>query len=266
MKSKMTESQTEQKRIMVVLGTFQDFQAILETAASLAAHQNAELSALLVEDVNLIHLAGLPFATEIDLISHSEQQFDLMKVSEALENEVQQIRRLLAEVKERAKLPVSLKVVRGHFLTEAITAAEEVELLLLNQRGGRVTKTHIHWHREESTRPIWVILDESPAADRSLALAVEMMRSHHTDLNIVLKVHAVDRIAHLKEKVHQFVSGSQVNVHFYVEQSDDFSSVLPYIVQRGCSIIIMGRGDPGVSQKLISLMSDKGGCPLLLVS
>lgn len=266
MKSKLTESQTEQKRVMVVLGTFQDFQAILETAARLAAHQNAELSALLVEDVNLIHLAGLPFATEIDLISHSEQQFDLMKVSEALENEVQQIRRLLAEVKEQAKLPVSLKIVRGHYLTEAITAAEEVELLLLNQRRGRSTRTRIHWHREENIRPIWVILDESPAADRSLALAVELMRSHHTELNIILKVHTEGRIAQLKEKVHRFTAGFQVKIHFYVEQKDDFSSVLPYIVERGCSIMIIGRGGPGDSQKLISVMSDKGGCPLLLVS
>lgn len=251
---------------MVVLGTFQDFQAILETAARLAAHQNAELSALLVEDVNLIHLAGLPFAREIDVVSHCEQQFDLLKITEALENEVQQIRKFLSEVKEQSKLPVSLKVVRGHYLTEAITAAAEVELLLLNQRGGRSTKTHIHWRSQEKSRPIWVVFDKSPDAVRALALAVELMRSHHAELNIILKVQTEEDIAELKEKVHQFVAGSHVKVHLYVELKDDFSSVLPYILQRGCGIMIMNRENSGNSQQLISLMSEKGGCPLLLVS
>ena len=251
---------------MVVLGTFQDCQEILETAASLAAHQNAELSALFVEDINLIHLAGLPFAREIDVISLSEQQFDLLKMTAALETQVQQIRRLLAEVKEQSKQPVSLKVVRGHYFAEAISAAADVELLLLNQRGGKQAKTELHRCNEEKTRPVWVIFDQSPAAVRSLTLAVDLTQSHHAELNIILKVHSEENISALKEQVHQLVAGSHLKIHFFAGMKNDLSAILPFILQRGCSIMIMSRGDSGDSQQVISLISEKGGCPVLLVS
>ena len=252
---------------MVVLGTFQDCREILETAARLAAHQNAELTALFVEDINLIRFAGLPFAREIDVISLNEQQFDLLKMTTALEKQVQQIRRLLAQVKEQSKHPVSLKVVRGHYFAEAISAAADVELLLLNQRGSRLlAKTDLHRRSREKIRPVWVVFDESPAAARSLVLGVELMQSHHAELNIVLKVHSEENIAALKEQVHQFVAGSDKKVHFYVGMKDDLSAILPFILQRGCSILIMSKDDSGPSQQMVSLISEKGGCPVLLVS
>lgn len=58
-----------QKRMLVVLDCFQDHQAILNIASHLAVKQKMEISALFVEDVNLVHLAGLPFAREVDRVN-----------------------------------------------------------------------------------------------------------------------------------------------------------------------------------------------------
>lgn len=51
----------------------------LRLAAELAARLEAELLALFVEDVNLIRLAGLPFAREVDRSSAVERQLAACK-------------------------------------------------------------------------------------------------------------------------------------------------------------------------------------------
>ena len=53
------------RRIVVGLDAGPRDRAALEAAAQLAARMQAELVGLFVEDIDLLHLAGLPFAREV---------------------------------------------------------------------------------------------------------------------------------------------------------------------------------------------------------
>ena len=55
------------RRILVAIDTSPHGSAALEAAARLATELRAELEGLFIEDINLLRLAGLPFAREIQL-------------------------------------------------------------------------------------------------------------------------------------------------------------------------------------------------------
>jgi len=55
------------RRILVAMDTLSDNQAVLESAAELAAQLEAELTGLFVEDTDLLQAAELPVSLEVML-------------------------------------------------------------------------------------------------------------------------------------------------------------------------------------------------------
>lgn len=253
-----------QKRMLVVLDCFQDHQAILNIASHLAVKQKMEISALFVEDVNLVHLAGLPFAREVDRVSHIERQMDQDRITSALAKQARQIEKLLKRLQEQSKLQITLDVVRGHFTNEAMSAVE-VDLLLLNKRGMRFSADAQRDAGKAYSLPLWVLYDGSPAAERALLIAGELAQDQ-AGLNVVLKVQSQLEAAALKEQVQAFFSGAKIDLHFYAEADEDFPFVLQNIKQRGCRVMVLGRQNPENTSKTALLFAEKANCLVLVVS
>ena len=53
------------RHILVAVDATPSSSVVLEAAARLAREFDAELNGIFVEDLNLLHLAGLPFAREL---------------------------------------------------------------------------------------------------------------------------------------------------------------------------------------------------------
>ena len=264
----MIDSNLSQKKFLVAFDTTQDYQSILELAATLALHQRAQLSALFVEDINLIHLAGLPFTRVIDRITSSTQPIDEIWVTRNMEKQIIQIRHLLANVKMHSSLEISLKIVRGHYVAEAIAAADEADLLLLNKRGNRQTRTRRKSQKKAFTPPVWVVFDGSPASERALVIATELTKGKTTELNIIVKADSKEMAATLKNRGRQIINKSQWRSHFFIDEKNDFSYILQCILQRGCSIMVMNinRQDALISNQEASFFSEQADCPVLLVA
>ncbi len=254
---------SSQKRMLVVLDCFQDHQAILNIATNLAVKQKAEISALFVEDVNLVHLAGLPFAREVDRISIMERQMDQGRITSAMEKQARKIEKMLAQLQQQSKLQISLNVVRGHFTAEAMSAVA-VDLLLLNKRGKRFAGVPQRTGKAYSL-PLWVLYDGSLTAQRALMIAGELLQGQVL-LNVVLKVQSQQEAAALKQKVLEFFSDMEVELHFYAEAEENFPFVLQNIKQRGCRVMVLGRQNPENTSKTALLFAEKANCPVLVVS
>src|SRR5690554_5853437 len=110
----MTERTEKPVRILVALDASRRVDRLLDVAAALAAHRKAELAALLIEDVNLFHLAELPFATEVDSVCGIERKVDPLEMSHIIQLRVAQVRQMLMQLGRSRRLQVSLTVVRGH--------------------------------------------------------------------------------------------------------------------------------------------------------
>lgn len=265
----MIDIAVTQKRMLVAVDGLQDL-ALLELAVSLAGLQQAELSALFVEDIDLFHLAGLPFASEIDRMTSTVLQFDRVRISQNSARQLQRLRQHLADIEKQSKQPVALKVVRGRYLTEALAAAAGVDFLLFaKMRSAKTTKPGDKTGtKQRYVAPIWVVFDGTDVAGRTLKLAADIAAARKACLNVVLDATSGRQVAVLERQAKQLLGEAQVACHFFVEFNQNYASVLNYVLQRGCGLALMciDQQEPNRTRQAASLFAEKAGCPVLLVA
>jgi hypothetical protein len=122
------------RRITVVQGAMQATRA-LDALAEAAAALEAELTGLFVEDVELLHFAGLPFAREIGVFS--AQATDVRTMERRLRHQAEEARRALAAAAEGKSLRWSFRIERGSLPAQVRSALADADLVvLLGDRGG----------------------------------------------------------------------------------------------------------------------------------
>jgi hypothetical protein len=123
------------RRITVVQESAQGARA-LDVVAETAAALEAELAGLFVEDVGLLHFAGLPFAREIG--AFSARALDVRTMERRLRSQAEEARRALAAAAEGKPLRWSFRVERGSLSAQVRGALAEADLVvLLGDRGGQ---------------------------------------------------------------------------------------------------------------------------------
>lgn len=191
------------RRILVALDSSRHSLAALEAAAELAAHTEAELLGLFVEDVNLLRLARLPFASQVSSASATAESVDSARMERELRGQAAQARRALAAAAERARVRWSFRVARGEVAAEVIAAAEEVDLITLGKRGlasngQRLGSTAhaalssarrsllISQHGSPFRPPVLVVYDGSEGSRAALEVALRLARATGHRLVVLL--------------------------------------------------------------------------------
>lgn len=123
------------RRILVPLDAAEHSQAALETAAEIAALQDAELEGLYVEDINLLQLCELPFAREVSMFGSVVRQLSRPDVERQLRIMARRVYRALAAAAERHKVRWKFRVARGGVPAEILAAAENADLTILGKAG-----------------------------------------------------------------------------------------------------------------------------------
>ena len=179
------------RRILVALDASPHSQAALEAASELADVLKAELVGIFVEDVNLLRLAGLPFAREVGYPSGTDRPLDSASMEREIRIQAEQARQTLASVAVRRQIRWSFRVVRGQVATELLSAAQEADLLVLGRASWALTRqvrlgatAAWLWLRRRAQccccnmaticQPVQLVYDESPAARQALATAAQL--------------------------------------------------------------------------------------------
>ncbi|MBI3433029.1 MAG: universal stress protein [Hydrogenophilales bacterium] len=178
-------------RIWVALDESPRSTAALTAAADLAAGLDAELAGLFVEDINLQHLIGLPFAREFSLLSGVGRPLSQDDVERTWRREAETLQRLLAEAAGSLRLRWSFHVARGRVSAEMNTLAQAFDLIVLGRRSGiqvmTVSRTAArHAGNRPRTGPVLVLLDEGSISARSLDLGVMLARRHGAELLLLI--------------------------------------------------------------------------------
>jgi|GEM_PF-776745 len=284
----MTEASTVSTRILVALDTSRQCRCTLEIAASLATRRKAELLALFIEDVNLVHLAGLPFAREVDRISAVERQFDAPVMSRGLRTQLHLIRQLLAQVTQDTSLNTSLKILRGHYVAEAISAATEMDILFLGR--GRDTepsdapgqraaaKERYSGIQPPLSRPVWVLFDGTPAAARALVIANDLAAAEHKQLLIVLQATTPEKADALKQQAtialgepHSPRRAERAAVppefsplQYLTSPPSQTDALLRAVRQKGCSLMVINREQAQQLNHTLKILIEELNCPIVL--
>ena len=158
-------------------------------AAELAAARSG-VEGLFVEDINLLHLCGLPFGREVGSYTASVRQLN----DRAMERNLRALAIVIREAMEReaAQLPVrwTFQVRRGAVVAELLAASQSAAMLSLGRAGRRRRQTLgsvaesvvrqcsrpvlILGEEGGLTRPLSVLYTGSEAADRALRLAIDL--------------------------------------------------------------------------------------------
>jgi nucleotide-binding universal stress UspA family protein len=116
------------ERVVVPLDAASENRTAIDTAARLAARAKAPLHGIFVEDEDLLHLAGLPFARQITLGADAEP-LTTEHVELHLRIAAERARRELLAAAKRHGVECSFKVVRGSS-ESALTGASERDLVV----------------------------------------------------------------------------------------------------------------------------------------
>ncbi|MGE5320107.1 MAG: hypothetical protein ACM3KD_08000, partial [Hyphomicrobiaceae bacterium] len=123
-------------RIWVALDESPRSTAALTAAAALAEELDAELAGLFVEDVNLQHLCGLPFAREFSVLTGAGPPLSQLDLERTWRHQAASLQRLLAEAAGRQRLRWSFRVARGRVSAEMRTLAQSFDLVVLGKQAG----------------------------------------------------------------------------------------------------------------------------------
>ena len=123
------------RRILVALDASTHSLAALEEAADLASAMQAELLGLFVEDINLVRIAGLPFARQVSYPSGAEERISSERIDRELKAQAELARKALAAAAGRRHARWSFRSVRGQVTGEILSAASQTDLVLLGKSG-----------------------------------------------------------------------------------------------------------------------------------
>ena len=120
------------RRVIVGLDPALQSRALLEAAVELAGRMEAELIGLFVENQDLLHFAGLPFAREVGFTSATRRTLDVESMERSLRALAKEAEQTLASVAGRTPVQWSFRVVRGSPAAELLAVAEEYDLVIAN--------------------------------------------------------------------------------------------------------------------------------------
>lgn len=262
----MAEGDTEIERILVALDSALRDDALLEAAARLAALADAELTALFVEDTELLQLAALPFACELDRASAALRAIAPESVEREMQAQARRLRSCVESLRAKHGIRASLRVVRGEFATTALAEAGGRDILFISvgaqvresprvrgAEGGReMRRFDVPGHS-----PVCVYFDNTPPAPRALRLARDWARQWGRRLWILA---APDDAAARAAREAGVADAEIIGLADRGERS-----LREALARSRCALLVLPRGRDGAGLRRGGLL-DAVSCPVVLVS
>ncbi|WP_077732576.1 hypothetical protein [Methylocaldum sp. 14B] len=253
----MAEDAPISERVVVALNVLRHDIGILELAAHLAARKQAQLIAVYVEETNLINLAELPFAIEIDRICAAERKVDLPRLMRTLRSSTEQIQQTLYRLNQSLRIDVSFRTVRGHLVSAVMSQIEQVDVVFLPKR----TEPYKRGVKKKiSTFPIWVVFDGSMEAKRALRMSVELAELESSRLNVALPAETEAESEALKRLALESCVQSAA-AQFVSVRPLDAPNLLRSMQRTGCRLLVVKRQNGDFSKAISEIVA----CPVVLV-
>lgn len=254
------------ERVLVAIDASLPCNDLLEAAVEFAVLSEAPLMALFVEDVNLVKLSALPFAKELDRSSGIMRPLDPESVIRTLALEAQKLRKRLSEESKKRRISVSMKVVRGQYVTTAVNMAGKRDIVFLED-STRLYYGHPgtgpDWSVERKfgfgQKPVWVFYDGSVDSRRCLALALSVSQGYGLDLVILMAEGCSED--ELRDLLHELSSGQPGSYHLLsLSHQEEVAATAQH--SGGTVLVLPREGAPGRAADSILLTIR---CPRILV-
>lgn len=262
------------RRILVALDGSPESRAALAAAARLAVSTGASLSGLFVEDVELLRLAGLPFAREAGLSSGVFRRLDTADIELRFRVAAERAREALREAAEMSGLSTSFRVARGRVVPELLAAALEADLVAAGKRsapgrGGRRLGGTLRSLIASVPAPILVgglrgisggpvvVVSAAPALpDEALRFVALLAQAFGAPEIVVVAGEEGARPQHL-------APGVRIRRRSVAPVSSGGLRTLPEIAE--ASAVVLVRPEEGAAQELLVALAEAVTCPVFIV-
>ena len=131
----MTTKTSDESMNKVVFTVDRDsyLQSTIELATVIALANQTGIHGLFVEDLDLLHMAGYPFAQEISLVSAQSRVLDNRQMLCSFKARSRHFRQFLVQHAEHSSLPWSFSTVRGQKINMALEKSANAEFLIIGQ-------------------------------------------------------------------------------------------------------------------------------------
>ncbi|MBK8049475.1 MAG: universal stress protein [Anaerolineales bacterium] len=211
--------------ILVALDASAHSEAALAAAVELAAAMQMELRGLFVEDINLLHLCGLPFGLEIGSFTAKAQRLERVNVEREFRVQAAHLRKIMADVAGQRRINWSFEVVRGAVTAQVLAAATSATMVSIGRVGRSPVKAigstvrAVMQHTQQPVviqtanrrlgGPYTIVYTGSAAARNALALAANLASHEATALGIWL----ADDVVALDDNALQTIAQPEYSVH-----------------------------------------------------
>ncbi|MGI9317004.1 MAG: hypothetical protein ACR2QW_06705 [bacterium] len=255
------------KRILVALDASPSCMVSLDMAAILASHMQVRLDTLFVEDINLLRLAALPFATELDRASGEARAMDEVGIKSAFNAHVARLKRRLEWFSVNRQIQYDLRTVQGDYLTEAMGADSDILFMFASKKISMIESVNTLRRKVPGTikskmAPVYTIYYGDARSEVSLKLAADIASMLTTELVILLTPNVRDTAAGVRSSFERLI-GRETSFTFKFAQSE-VSSIMIEVASSGCGLLVLPKHAEkiGSSQKReLQLLH----CPVVLV-
>jgi nucleotide-binding universal stress UspA family protein len=250
------------QRILLTLDTAAHSQAAVEAATALAAHLDAELFGLFVEDINLLNLAGLPFAREMRLTSATTRRLQNTDTERALRAEATRAQVTLATVAKRLNVRWSFQVTRGQVAAQVHAAALETDLVALTFSSGVPAGLSQFAATIETVirgvpcpllilppgagirPPFVVVYDGSPASVRAVRLAAQLALVEVANVTVLLVSSEPSVLRRLRSEADALLAGTKLIAHYPVQVSTNATAIARAVRAAAAGTLLMAADSP----------------------
>lgn len=248
-------------RVLAAYDAVTSDEASLQALAEMAVRLQAELELLFVEDVDLVRVAGLPLARQINLRTGAAGPLALNELEAEMRAAGARLRRRLADTAARRHIRWSFRTVRGDAVDEVLLASEAADLLVLrHQRSWAQRRSAMQEptavarrarpsvllleHGAEAPRSMAVLFRSGEQGRRALAMAVGLAAAGNGSLDILVPESEQIRTATEQAETMAVSGKPAVRIRYRVTrlaEGDVLSDALRR-AQRG--LLVIGADDP----------------------
>ena len=267
-------------RILVALDASPQSLAALKVAAELAAKYGAELVAVFVEDINLVRLAGFPFAQEIGYFSAISRHLDSQQIDLELRAHARWVERTTATLAKRTNLRWSFRTMRGAISGELLSAALESDLIILGkigwsgqrQLGSTARSLVVHaplpalflQRNLRSGMPLMVAYEGSPSGRKALAIA-RMLRLSDNPLTVLVLAADHDEADRLRSEAQTLLEPAGIPVNYRWLSELDGQKFARLARLEGCEIMVVPADSQFFPEDILLSLVNETDCAVLLV-
>lgn len=200
----MNERPSEERpaRILVAIDASPQSLAALHAALELASDLDAEVDTLFVEDINLIHLCGLPFGREIGSYTGMVRRLESNAIESQLRAQAGHIERSITTATAHSPIRWTFRVSRGAVVDELLAAADRAAILSLGRAGqmrrrslGSTAQALVRQSRRpllilgetgSFARPLTAVFTGSPASERALRWIAGITQHHPQPVRVLV--------------------------------------------------------------------------------